>query len=152
MGKTASSVPLNERKKQPGEWRGDNCYEKKNDGRIIRHIGFDSNYWKSAVMKRLATAQGDTGCLAIHGSNSREHRLFADHLTSEYRTPTAGHGRRLEEFKIKVNRDNHWLDCIVGCAVGANREGCKIVETKQFNSTSNAPRKSLAELAQRKRA
>lgn len=150
MGKTASSIPVNERKRDPGEWRGDNCYEKKNDGRIIRHIGFDSNHWKTAVVKRLATKDGDSGCLAIFGNDPRAHRMFADHMTSEYRTPTEGRGRKVDVWTLRISRDNHWWDCIVGCAVGANREGCKIVETVSA-TPRNAPRKSLAELAGAKR-
>ena len=39
----------------------------------------------------------------------------------------AGHGRDVQERKPKPTRaDNHWLDCLVGCAVAASMCGVKL--------------------------
>jgi hypothetical protein len=81
------------------------------------------NYWKSAMRDRWATAQGDPGCLTLWGSSPEEHRLWAEHMTAEVPTRTTGRGRNVEEWKVIVGRDNHWLDCLVGCAVAASMLG-----------------------------
>ncbi|KKL08208.1 hypothetical protein LCGC14_2578180 [marine sediment metagenome] len=53
-----------------------------------------------------------------------EHRLFADHVTAEYRVRTEGRGRKVDEWKLPPSKpDNHWLDCLVGCAVAASTLG-----------------------------
>jgi hypothetical protein len=56
-------------------------------GKIRRWIGtrHDTNFWKSFVQARLVVAQGDPGCLSLFEDLQESHRLFAEHLTSEYR-------------------------------------------------------------------
>ena len=40
---------------------------------------------------------------------------------------THGHGRNVQKWKPKLSRlDNHWLDCLVGCAVAASICGVKL--------------------------
>jgi hypothetical protein len=56
------------------------------------------NSWKSFVHERLATAMGDPGCLSVFGRKAVQHRLFAEHLTAEYRVRTEGRGRTVEEW------------------------------------------------------
>jgi hypothetical protein len=72
----------------------------------------------------LGPAMGDPGCLSIFGRKAVRHRLFAEHLTAEYRVRTEGRGRTVEEWKLPAHRpDNHWLDCVVGCAAAASMQG-----------------------------
>ena len=64
----ASSMPFSEYKRQPGDrvghnWRIPNVQGK----RAVRHVVFDTNYWKSFVHARLAVAMGDRGCLSLFG-------------------------------------------------------------------------------------
>ena len=76
--------------------------------RAIRHVLFDTNFWKSFVHARLAVATGDRGCLSLCGSKAAPHRLFAEHLTAEYRVKTEGRGRTVDEWKIRPEQpDNH---------------------------------------------
>ncbi|MBC7238286.1 MAG: hypothetical protein H5T69_20795, partial [Chloroflexi bacterium] len=58
------------------------------------HIGWTAReiYWKSFVYARLATSMGDRGCLSLFGDRPEQHRLFAEHLTAEYRVRTEGRG------------------------------------------------------------
>ena len=92
--------------------------------RTVRHVVFDTNYWKSFVHARLAVPMGDPGCLSLFGRQPERHRLLAEHLTSEYRVKTEGRGRTVDEWKLRVDGlDNHWLDCLVGCAVAASMGG-----------------------------
>jgi hypothetical protein len=121
----ASSQPFSEYRRRPGDrvghnWRMPNVAGK----RAVRHVVYDTNYWKSFVHARLAVAMGDRGCLSLFGDRPEMHRLFAEHLTAEYRVKTEGRGRTVDEWKQRPERgDNHWLDCLVGCAVAASMQG-----------------------------
>ncbi len=121
----ASSIPFSEYKRKRGDrvglnWRIPNVAGR----RAVRHVVFDTNYWKSFVHARLAVAMGDTGCLSLFGDKAETHRLLSEHLCAEYRVRTQGRGRTVDEWKIKSEQfDNHWLDCLVGCAVAASMQG-----------------------------
>ena len=82
----------------------------------------DVNYWKSFVHDRLAVAPGDPGALTLFGKSAGDHALFAEHIAgSETWTLTHGQGRDVQEWKPRPTRpDNHWFDCLVGCAVAAS--------------------------------
>jgi hypothetical protein len=55
--------------------------------------------------------------------------------------PTTARGRTVDEWKLKPGKpDNHWLDCLVGCAVAASMQG----STAQ--GTSTAPRRGKGRL------
>ncbi len=134
----ASSIPFSEYKRKRGDRVGLNWRIPVITGkRAVRHVVFDTNYWKSFVHARLAVPMGDPGCLALFGrtggSSNRtaaNHQLLAEHLTSEYRVKTQGRGRTVDEWKLRVDGlDNHWLDCLVGCAVGASMHGAVLYGT-----------------------
>ena len=96
--------------------------------RAVRHALFDTNFWKSFVFARLAVAIADKGSLSLFGQKPEPHRLFAEHLVAEYRVRTEGRGRTVDEWKPRPNQpDNHWLDCLVGCAVGASMQGASLL-------------------------
>ncbi len=98
--------------------------------RAVRHALIDTNYWKSFVYARLSVAMGDKGCLSLFGRKPTVHRLLADHTTAEYRVKTTGRGRTVDEWKPRPGRpDNHWLDCLVGCAVAASIQGAVLFGT-----------------------
>ena len=98
--------------------------------RAIRHVVYDTNYWKSFIHARLGVSIGDSGCLSLYGKTPGNHQLLAEHLTSEYRVKTQGRGRTVDEWKLKPQHsDNHWLDCVVGCAVCASMLGSALPET-----------------------
>ena len=129
----AASRPFAEHKRKPGERVGLNWRITTTVGkRAIRHVLFDTNVWKSFVHARLVVAQGDPGCLSLFESLPEQHRLLAEHLTAEYRVRTEGRGRTVDEWKIRPEQaDNHWLDCLVGCAVAAGTAGCVLFGTEQ---------------------
>ena len=60
--------------------------------------------------------------MTLFGKGATPHLLFAEHVAgSEAWTLTHGQGRDVQEWKLKPTRpDNHWLDCLVGCAVAAS--------------------------------
>ena len=126
----ASSKPMTDYRKQPGDklgfnWMMPNVAKK----RAIRHVIFDSNFWKSFIHARLAVMQGDRGSLSFYGRRPQMHQLVAEHLTAEYRVKTAGRGRIVDEWKLRPDRtDNHWLDCLAGCAVAGSMLGATMPE------------------------
>lgn len=126
----ASSKPMTEYRKQPGDRLGLNWMMPNVAGkRAIRHVIYDSNYWKSFIHARLAVQLGDKGSLSLYGRIPGIHQLFAEHLTAEYRVKTQGRGRWVDEWKLKPERsDNHWLDCTAGCAVCASMLGATLPE------------------------
>ncbi|MCC6906300.1 MAG: phage terminase large subunit family protein [Phycisphaerales bacterium] len=144
----ASSIPFSEYKRKRGDRVGLNWRIPVITGkRAVRHVVFDTNYWKSFVHARLAVPMGDPGCLALFGhtggSSNRtasNHQLLAEHLTSEYRVKTQGRGRTVDEWKLRVDGlDNHWLDCLVGCSVAASMQGAVLYGT----DVQPAPRRRI---------
>ncbi|MBI5864852.1 MAG: phage terminase large subunit family protein [Planctomycetes bacterium] len=127
----ASSIPFSEYKRRRGDRVGLNWRVPTVNGkRAVRHVTFDTNFWKSFIHARFAVSMGDPGCLSLFGRNAEHHRLLAEHLTSEYRVKTAGRGRTVDEWKLRVEAlDNHWLDCLVGCAVAASMDGVVLFGT-----------------------
>ncbi|MFO8012571.1 MAG: terminase gpA endonuclease subunit, partial [Phycisphaerae bacterium] len=143
----ASSVPFSEYRRKRGDrvglhWRIPNTVGR----RQVRHALIDTNYWKSFVHARLAVAMGDPGCLSLFGRDPKAHRLLADHLTAEYRVKTLARDRTVDEWKLRPTRpDNHWLDCLVGCAVAASIQGAALAGI-DARSASPPRRLRLSEL------
>ncbi|TWU40178.1 Phage terminase large subunit (GpA) [Novipirellula aureliae] len=148
----ASSSPFSEYKRRPGDrvglnWRVPSVHGK----RAIRHVIYDTNWWKSFTHARLAVAMGDRGCLSIFGDRAEQHRLFAEQVTAEYFVKTEGRGRTVDEWKARPEQpDNHWLDCLVGCAVGASMQGALLFGTDN-HVASRRERVSFKELQRRKK-
>ena len=130
----ASSTPFAEYRKKRGDrvghnWRIPNVHGK----RAIRHVLYDTNYWKSFIHARLAAVMGDRGCLSLFGRDPARHQLFAEHLTAEYRVKTSGRGRTVDEWKLRPEaHDNHWFDGIVCCAVAASIQGAILPGTQEI--------------------
>ncbi|MCK6485449.1 MAG: phage terminase large subunit family protein [Phycisphaerae bacterium] len=147
----ASSIPFSEYRRKRGDRVGLNWRIPVITGkRATRHVVFDTNYWKSFVHARLAVPMGDPGCLSLYGRKPEAHRLLADHLTSEYRVKTEGRGRTVDEWKLRVEGlDNHWFDCLVGCAVAASIQGAVLFGTDA--KPALRPRMRLSELQKARR-
>ena len=148
----ASSRPLNDYQRKPGDrcglnWRIPNVQGR----RAVRYCVYDTNFWKSFVYARLAVAMGDRGCLSLFGDRPEQHRLFAEHLTAEYRVKTEGRGRTVDEWKLRPSAgDNHWLDCLVGAAVAASMPGVTLAGLSA-EPGKDRRRVSFAELQRRRR-
>jgi len=121
----ASSIPFSEYRRKRGDrvglnWRIPNVRGR----RAVRHVVYDTNYWKSFIHARLAVPMGDKGCLSLYGRDPERHRLLSEQLSAEYRVKTEGRGRVVDEWKLRPEGfDNHWLDGLVGCAVAAAMQG-----------------------------
>lgn len=124
-GVTAANKPMSHWARKPGDRTGVNWRIPVSVGsREVRHCLYDTNWWKSCVYARLRTKLGDRGALWLFGKDAQRHRMLADQLTAETPTMTAGHGRHVAQWALRQpGLDNHWLDCLVGCAVAANMLG-----------------------------
>jgi hypothetical protein len=99
----------------------------------------------------FAILMGDPGCLSFFGNDVNRHQLLAEHLTAEYRVRTVANNRTVDEWKLRTTRpDNHWLDCIVGCAVAASIEGVEL-STLKTDIKLKRPILKLSNLQKQKR-
>ena len=125
LGIRAGSRPMSSYARRPGETIGHHWYiPNVNKTAEFPHVASDVNYWKTFAHTALATSAGDAGSLTLFGQG-REHELFAQHVAaSEIWTATQGHGRTVHEWTLLPSKpDNHWLDCLAGCAVAASMVG-----------------------------
>jgi phage terminase large subunit GpA-like protein len=132
-GVGASSTPFADYKRKKGDQLGHNWRIPSVSGkRAVRHVVFDSNYWKSFIQARLAVSVGDAGSLTLFAPKSAgTHQMLADHLVSEYGVEVTAKGRTIVEWKLRPERpDNHFLDCMVGNAVAASMDGVKLPTAK----------------------
>jgi hypothetical protein len=155
VGIKAGNKPMATYRRRPGERHGHHWYVPNvSKTSEFRHVQIDKNNWKSFVHARLVVAPGDRGALTLFGdvnSKGAGHRLFADHIAgSESWTRTQGHGRTVQEWSVRPSKpDNHWFDCLVGCAVAASMGGVKL-GVEQIGEPRK-PRIKLSELQATKR-
>jgi hypothetical protein len=124
----ADRRPLNEYRRHVGDRVGVNWRIPALLGRgAVRHVIFDINYWKSFINAAILSPPGERGCLQLFGNVA--HNLLAAHFTAEYFVETSARGRTVNQWvPYPGHDDNHWWDCVVGCAVGASILGCKTVD------------------------
>jgi len=130
FGLTARNKPFEEYRRKPGEVYGFHWYKPNIRGtREFPHVLADVNYWKGHVHNSLAAPAGERGGMSIFGrpADSRKHELLAEHIAnSEVWTDVTAKGRTVREWTPRPSKpDNHWLDCLVGCAVGASVAGIR---------------------------
>lgn len=122
--------PMNQYNIKPGDRLGTHWLVTRNKY-ALRHVTIDTNYWKTFVHDRLATAVGTDGALTLFGQPGTDHRAFSEHLTAETRRKTREEktGRVVDVWRAdKPGRpDNHWFDALVGCAVAASLQGCSLL-------------------------
>jgi hypothetical protein len=129
---------FNQYRAKPGERRGPNWrIPPLSAGKVVRHAVFNANFWKSFIRNRLTTAVADPGSVSLFKGN---HEMLADHLTSETPITVTAGGNTVEEFILRPSRDNHLLDCVVGCAVAASIQGV----TLACHQSQPQPRKRRA--------
>lgn len=142
VGIRAGQKPMSTYRRRRGERYGHHWYVP-NVTRTseLRHVLIDTNFWKSFVHARLATAPGDPGSMTLFGKSAGDHRLFADHVAgAESFVRTEGHGRSVCEWSIKPSKpDNHWFDCLVGCAVAASMCGVRFGIEPEARETRRLP-------------
>lgn len=124
--------------------------------REFPYVAIDTNWWKSFIHRGFLTSPGDPGSLTLYGDKGEIHALFASHMMSEYYdTPFSPRGVPVDEWKPRPGKpDNHWFDCIVGCAVAGSVQGIRVGDGPDPLSMSRKPlpeAMSLGELARKAR-
>lgn len=120
----AAGKPMSEYRKEPGDRLGWHWMipALQRGKRQTRHVLIDTNHWKSFVHERMKTPLGDKGCLSFF--SGQDHTILAAQLTAEKYVSTQGRGRNVQEWSLRdKTRDNHWFDCLVGCAAAASIQG-----------------------------
>ena len=125
-GITPDRRPLNEYVKKQGDRVGWNWRIAKG----AKHVLYDANSYKTFLINRRAITSDQQGSLTFHKG---KHRMLAEHLLAEYPVPTTANGRTVNLWKLRPNRDNHLLDCLVGCLVGASLEGATTIGHQPSN-------------------
>lgn len=118
----AASLPMDQWKKKPGERRGLFWLQQWVDR--VKTTAVDNNSWKTLVAKRLQESP-ESG-ITWFGDEPHKHRMLCDQLSAEFGVRVVGRGRKVDEWKNRPGRDNHWWDCLVGAAVGASIVGLEL--------------------------
>lgn len=124
-GVKATQKPFSDYVKKPGDRVGLNWRSPRLDvnTRRVRHVIYETNWWKSFHAQRWAIALNERGSLSLYRDG--KHRMFAEHLHAEYGVLVEANGRKVTEFFEKPGSpDNHFLDLSVGCCVAASIAGC----------------------------
>lgn len=153
-----NSKPLNEYRKEPGDVVGWNWRIDMKTSAKGRFVSFDTRPWKSQVCNSLLAAPGSATCIYLPGDKLIEHPLLALHLLSEWRAEVTGSltGRKVETFTVRPdNKENHWWDALIGCAVAASVSGLKFSSAmaagEPVQKIESKPRLSFSERQKAKR-
>lgn len=140
MGITAKKLPIsrlpnNKNRLDIGpEWA-----PKKSTKGQLPSVIFDANYWKTRFHTQLSMPKGERGSLLLHDAKPAIHRRSAEAYRAEKPVQVTANGRTILEWELLPNRDNHPLDCAVGCMVAASMCG---VRTETRRSLRRPYRKS----------
>jgi hypothetical protein len=137
-GIKSSGQPMSEWRRKANRRFGTYWMEDKPQGRTLRHITFDANYWKVQVHSAFSLASGSRGGITLWGTETERHRMFADHLTAEIAKLVKTNENEVNEWQAIVGKDNHLFDCIVGNFVAASYLG---IMTDQERSQQKKRRK-----------
>ncbi|HUW31343.1 MAG TPA: terminase gpA endonuclease subunit [Planctomycetota bacterium] len=152
VGIRASRKPIAEYARRPGETIGHYWYvpNVRKTGQFP-HVLVDVNYWKRFVHEAFATVPGDRGCLSLWGKDGKAHELLAEHVArSEKCVEVIGPGGVVREWTPWPTRpDNHWFDCLVGCAAAASMVGIKTIGQDAALPDRQRKRYTQADLARR---
>jgi hypothetical protein len=126
-GVKASTRPLCDGRPKQGERFG-HFWKMIRNRDNSRTVHVDVNYWKTFLMRRFEVPTGDDGAVSLYHARPREHQMIADQLTAEYpkEIEDVSTGNRVIEWANPRNRDNHFMDTMVGCLVGASISGCTL--------------------------
>lgn len=119
----AKDKPMRLYTKKPGELLQAHWRKFRPQKRTRMWVEADVNYWKGFIHDQFCD-----GSLRLFGNQPEMHRMIAAHLTAEQPAHIVSqtHGREVDEWSlIHKGLDNHLLDCVVGCAVGAAMSGCE---------------------------
>jgi phage terminase large subunit GpA-like protein len=130
-------------KAPPGSLRGEHfLVTPAKEGRVaVRLVRFDVGFWKSFLLARLKTGMGAPGSMAFFGEKASQHQQLFDHLTSETFVRVKARGIESDVWSLTPNRQNHWLDCVVGSCMAGAMSGCSILVKGEVEQQTQKPRR-----------
>jgi len=138
-GLKASDKPMSEWKVPANEKIGFHWVRKTVSS--VRYMLIDTNYWKSFAHNGLSLPFEERHSLSLYQAKPHEHRLLAEHFSSETRSMSVHKGRSVEVWDPpKSGIDNHWWDCFVGCCVMASELGITLRTTPKPASSPGKKR------------
>lgn len=103
---------------------GDKWHQALSENRAAVLTHYSTDYWKSFVDARWRVGLGGEGCLSLCRGEALP---FAEQVTSERPTKKETRtGEVLDLWAVLPARENHWLDCLVGCHVAASMQGSSL--------------------------
>ena len=138
-GVTSDRAPISEWKRHEGQLVGEEwMLGRVENKRATRLLTYDTHFWKTRLHTGLATAIGDRGAFTLFGQRSAtrpvDHSMIGQHIASETRKKTEGGGRVVFVYTLRPEKpDNHLLDGVVGCHVGASLLGCRLIGQPLIN-------------------
>ena len=122
-------------KDSPERKVGDNWFISKTPTEQFGLFCLAADYWKRWVHDRWLTPTLDEsnrlrpGALSLWADNEpRRHHSFAHHICAEEWREEFVKGKGIQAKWVKVNRNNHWLDCCYGLAAAANMVGVRLFD------------------------
>jgi len=136
---------------KPGEKRHPHCKDIIDSG--TRRINADVNYWKTFVANGLLQPWGEPSSIALYRQTVTHHRMIAEQLCAEQSENTLSEttGQRATEWSNPGDPDNHFFDCLTGCAVAASTLGLRSDGQQDAKRQGTGATKSFRELAMQKR-
>lgn len=136
-----------------GETLGNHWIKKRNQKHAVMAVRVDTNHWKARATTALTCPKTMKGAITLYGTNGEngttmtDHRMLADHYSSEKgtRLKNEDSGRVVTVFDLKPNRENHYWDNLIGAMVAASMKGCgndeRVKKEKKSLSELRAGRK-----------
>ena len=103
---------------------------------------YDPDKFKMVAQEGFRIQEG-AGSITLFGSEPSTHKVFGEHISSEYYDPES------RKFVVQ-NRNNHWLDCLAGCCMGAFRLGMKFATEKPKQKKKRKPARNAGRSSKNK--
>ena len=124
IGPTAA--PISKYKSKKGEKVGCEWITRRNNSREVKHITFDSNWFKTQMHAAFAVEPGNENGMMICSGSAAAHQMLIDQLLSEKPSTLTKGERTTTLWTLPQSKpDNHLLDCVSGAIVAASLDGCK---------------------------
>lgn len=99
------------------------------DGSLYQ-VQFDANFWKDTLAARLVQTSR-VGRWQLYGNEKTDHSHYTSHLISETVNQVTANGRTVNMWEnTSVDRQNHWWDTTVLCAIAASLCGAVLPVAK----------------------
>lgn len=117
-------------------------------------LTYDANVWKTHVSELFRADKDSKTSITIFGKDGRrkpKHQMFCEQVTSEYPVSVESPIRKTVVWKVRPNADNHFLDCVSGCALLAHTLGAKLPTGARMYKTTDAIPPGIHQKVRRKR-